>query len=112
VTPNTRRTLFYGLPALPLAVMGIPMYLFLPGFYGQTLGLTAVGVALLVARLWDVITDPLIGSLGDRINTRWGRRRPLIAAGTPILLVSAWALFQPPEGVTLAIYCSGGWPLT
>lgn len=102
MTPNTRRTLFYGLPALPLAVMGIPMYLFLPGFYGQTLGLTAVGVALLVARLWDVITDPLIGSLGDRINTRWGRRRPLIAAGTPILLVSAWALFQPPEGVTLS----------
>ncbi|MBS3786363.1 MAG: MFS transporter [Gammaproteobacteria bacterium] len=82
--------------------MGIPMYLFLPGFYGQTLGLTAVGIALLVARLWDVITDPLIGSLGDRINTRWGRRRPLIAAGTPVLLISAWALFQPPEGVTLS----------
>ena len=102
MTRKLSRTLLYGLPALPLAVMGIPMYLFLPGFYGQTLGLTAVGVALLVARLWDVITDPLIGSLGDRINTRWGRRRPLIAAGTPILLVSAWALFQPPEGVTLS----------
>lgn len=102
MTLSRSRTLLYGLPALPLAVMGIPMVIFLPGLYGQTLGLATVGIALLVARLWDVITDPLIGSLGDRINTRWGRRRPLIAAGTPILLISAWALFQPPESVTLS----------
>ncbi|WP_255414644.1 MFS transporter [Spiribacter halobius] len=101
--------LLYGLPALPLAVMGIPMYVFLPGFYSETLGLGAVGVALLVARLWDVVTDPLIGSLGDRLQTRWGRRRPLIAAGTPLLLVSAWALFRPPEDVTLVYLL--GWGL-
>lgn len=105
-----RRTLLlYGLPALPLAVMGVPMYVFLPGFYSETLGLGAVGAALLVARLWDVVTDPLIGSLGDRLQTRWGRRRPLIAAGTPLLLVSAWALFRPPDDVTLAYLL--GWGL-
>lgn len=101
--------LLYGLPALPLAVMGVPMYVFLPGFYSETLGLGAVGAALLVARLWDVVTDPLIGSLGDRLQTRWGRRRPLIAAGTPLLLVSAWALFRPPDDVTLAYLL--GWGL-
>ncbi|MEX0384881.1 MFS transporter [Spiribacter pallidus] len=101
MTLGRGRTLLYGLPALPLAVMGVPMYVFLPGFYGETLGLAAVGTALLVARLWDVVTDPLIGSLGDRLKTRWGRRRPLMAAGLPILLVSAWALFRPPAEVDL-----------
>ncbi len=103
------RILLYGTPALPLAVMGVPMYLFLPGFYGQTLGLAAVGTALLIARLWDVVTDPLIGALGDRLQTRWGRRRPLIAAGLPLLLVSAWALFRPPEAVTISYLL--GWGL-
>ncbi|WP_268815691.1 MULTISPECIES: MFS transporter [Spiribacter] len=103
------QVLTYGLPAVPLAVMGVPMYVFLPGFYGETLGLAAVGAALLLARLWDVVTDPLIGSLGDRLQTRWGRRRPLIAAGLPILLVSAWALFRPPEAVGLGYLL--GWGL-
>jgi len=108
VNPSRGRTLLYGLPALPLAVMGVPMYIFLPGFYGETLGLAAVGTALLVARLWDVVTDPLIGSLGDRLDTRWGRRRPLMAAGTPLLLVSAWALFRPPDDVTLVYLLTWG----
>jgi len=103
------RILLYGLPAMPLAVMGVPMYIFLPGFYGETLGLAAVGTALLVARLWDVVTDPLIGSLGDRLHTRWGRRRPLIAAGMPLLLISAWALFRPPEAVGIGYLL--GWGL-
>jgi Na+/melibiose symporter-like transporter len=104
-----RQILLYGLPAMPLAVMGVPMYIFLPGFYGETLGLAAVGIALLLARLWDVITDPLIGSLGDRLDTRWGRRRPLIAAGMPLLLLSAWALFRPPADVDLTYLL--GWGL-
>ena len=104
-----RHILLYGLPALPLAVMGVPMYVFLPGFYGETLGLATVGVALLVARLWDVVTDPLIGSLGDRLDTRYGRRRPLIALGMPLLLISAWALFRPPADVGLAYLL--GWGL-
>ncbi len=107
--PRRGQILLYGAPALPLAVMGVPMYLFLPGFYGETLGLAAVGTALLLARLWDVVTDPLIGSLGDRLQTRWGRRKPLIAAGLPILLVSAWALFRPPEAVGIGYLL--GWGL-
>lgn len=107
---NGRRLtlLAYGLPALPLAVLGIPMYVFLPGFYGERLGLASVGVALLVARLWDVVTDPVIGALGDRIHTRWGRRRPLILAGTPLLLISAWQLFRPPEDVGLVYLLTWG----
>lgn len=101
--------LAYGLPALPLAVMGIPMYIFLPGFYSERLGLAGVGTILLVARLWDVVTDPVIGSLGDRLDTRFGRRRLLMLIGTPILLISAWQLFRPPTDVGLAYLL--GWGL-
>ncbi|MFB4205332.1 MULTISPECIES: MFS transporter [Arhodomonas] len=97
-----RVLLAYGAPALPLAVLGIPMYVFLPGFYGERLGLAGVGTALLLARLWDVVTDPAIGALGDRLHTRWGRRRPLMVVGSPLLLVSAWQLFHPPPDVTIA----------
>jgi Na+/melibiose symporter-like transporter len=107
--PGRGTLLLYGLPALPLAVLGIPMYVFLPGFYGERLGLAVVGVALLVARLWDVVTDPLIGSLGDRLHTRWGRRRPLMLAGMPVLLVSAWQLFRPPPDVDVGYLL--GWGL-
>ena len=58
---------FYGLPGLPLAALGLPLYIYLPTFYAEQLGLglAAVGAALLIARVSDVITDPLIGLLSD-----------------------------------------------
>ena len=67
------RLLAYGLPGLPLAALLLPLYIFLPAFYADDLGLgfTAVGAILLVARLSDVATDPLIGALSDR---RFDRR--------------------------------------
>ncbi len=89
---------FYGLPGLPLAVLGIPLYVFLPPFYAETVGIAAVGILLLAARLWDVVTDPLVGALGDRIDTRLGRRKTLILIGTPLLLLSVDQLFRPPDG--------------
>jgi glycoside/pentoside/hexuronide:cation symporter, GPH family len=89
--------LAYGLPGLPLAVLGLPLYVYLPAFYAETfgLGLAAVGAALLVARLFDVLTDPLIGHLSDHTRSRLGRRRTWILAGAPLLLVGATLLFVP-----------------
>jgi len=90
----------YGLPALPAAMLGLPLLVHLPGFYAQEMGigLTAVGTILLLARLWDGVTDPLIGFLSDRTRTRLGRRRPWIIASLPLVLAGAWLLFRPPEG--------------
>ncbi len=95
----------------------LPLYVHLPAFYADEVGvgLAAVGGALLVARLWDVITDPVAGLLSDRISTPWGRRRPWMIAGLPLVLVAAWFLFQPLEGVgwlylvgwTMALYLGG-----
>ena len=72
--------LAYGAPALPLAALTLPVYIYLPTVYatGLELGLGLVGALLLLARLWDVITDPLIGSLSDRWRGRFGRRRPWV----------------------------------
>ncbi len=53
----------------------------------------------MLARLTDVITDPLIGELSDRSRSRFGRRKPFIAVGTPLMMLGAWFLFVPPDGV-------------
>lgn len=92
--------LAYGIPGLPLAVLGLPLFIYLPTFYASDLGLslTAVGAVLLIARLWDGLTDPIVGLLSDHTRTRWGRRRPWIVGATPLVLVSLWMLFVPPEG--------------
>ncbi len=92
--------LAYGALALPLAALNLPLYVFLPTFWASELGvgLTAVGVALLAARLLDVVTDPLIGELSDRTSSRLGRRKPWVLAGAPILAVGMFVLFRPYAG--------------
>ena len=90
--------LAYGAPALPLAALVLPAYIFLPTVYARDLGLglDTVGLVLLLARLWDVVTDPLVGGLSDKIRGRFGRRRPWIVVGAPLVLVGSWCLFVPP----------------
>ncbi len=92
--------LAYGLPGLPLAALLLPLYVTLPAFYAVDLGLGffTVGVVLLLARLWDVVTDPVIGTLSDRLATPFGRRRPWLFAGAPLVMVSAGFLFLPGPG--------------
>ena len=41
----------------------------------------AMGTVMALGRLWDAFIDPLMGSVSDNFRSRWGRRRPLIAAG-------------------------------
>ena len=70
------RIAIYGAVNLPTSVVGLPIALYIPAFYSQNLGLSlaAVGVLIALSRLTDVVTDPLIGTLSDRWNTRFGRR--------------------------------------
>ncbi len=96
--------LAYGFPALPLAALTLPTYILLPKFYASEvgLGLAGVGLILLLARFWDVISDPVIGQMSDRIETRFGRRRPWIVAGTPLVMIAVWFLFVPGSGAGAA----------
>lgn len=92
------RLLAYGLPGLPLAVLGLPLYVLLPPYYADLgVPLSLVGSVLLLARLFDVLSDPAIGILSDRLHTPFGRRKPWIALGTPLLMAGGWALLVPGE---------------
>ena len=92
----------YALPSLVTSVAALPMALFVPAFYADELGLplAAVGAAIALSRLLDVVTDPLIGSLSDRFETRWGRRKPWMVVGTPLFLVAVWQVLVPGENAS------------
>lgn len=96
--------LLYALPAFALAMPTIPLYVYLPTFYadGLGLGLAATGAALLVARIFDVVTDPLIGIGSDRLRLPWGRRKPWVAVGAIIAAIALVRLFDPPAEVSAA----------
>ena len=91
--------LAYGLPAFALAVVGIPVYVHIPKFYTDVVGvnIALVGSILLFIRLFDAFTDPLLGILSDRTRTRMGRRRPYIVWGGLFLAVAMLFLFVPPD---------------
>ena len=90
----------YSAPATPLALVGLPMAVYLPAIYadadGFGLALGLVGLIITLSRFTDVITDPIIGFLSDRLKTRWGRRKPFMLIGTPIYAAGIWLLFVPP----------------
>ncbi len=92
------------LPAAPISAMGLPLVVHLPPFYAGTLGLglVTVGAIFMLARFWDVFTDPVLGILSDRYETRWGRRRHWIVLSVPIMLLSVYMIFMPPVAVTAA----------
>ncbi|MEJ2087468.1 MAG: MFS transporter [Gammaproteobacteria bacterium] len=90
----------YGAPAMPLAMVSLPMAVYLPAVYadaeGFGLGLAFVGIVMVLSRIFDGITDPLIGFVSDRIRTSWGRRKPFVVIGTPIYIAGIYLLFIPP----------------
>ncbi len=74
-----------------------------PLFFTNVFGLTFADAAalMLVARMFDVITDPLMGSIADRTQSRWGTYRPwLIFGAIPFGLIFALLLFTPDLGPT------------
>jgi GPH family glycoside/pentoside/hexuronide:cation symporter len=54
------------------------------------------GAVLSFGRLFDAITDPLIGNFSDNLESRWGRRKPFIIFGTPLMIIAFIFLWTPP----------------
>ena len=78
-------------------VMSIAFPLFFTNVFGLTVADTAT--LMLVARMFDVVTDPLMGSLADRTQSRWGTYRPwLIFGAIPLGLIFALLLYTPDFG--------------
>ena len=78
-------------------IMSIAFPLFFTNVFGLTVADTAT--LMLIARMFDVVTDPLMGSLADRTQSRWGTYRPwLILGAVPFGLIFALLLYTPDFG--------------
>ncbi len=57
-----------------------------------------ISLALAISRLVDMVSDPVVGYLSDKLESPWGRRIPFIAVGAIPLSLSTVAFFYPPTG--------------
>ncbi|CAG0997402.1 Melibiose carrier protein [Gammaproteobacteria bacterium] len=91
--PGAARRLAYGAFAVPLAMGALPLYVHLPRFYAEHLGigLASLGALLLALRLADAVVDPLLGAWSDRLRSR----KRLIAYAAPVLAFGMLGLFNP-----------------
>jgi glycoside/pentoside/hexuronide:cation symporter, GPH family len=99
--PNSMgRLILFAAPLLPLAMLTLPLGAYIPPLYAKAgIPLALIGLIFMAARIFDVVTDPIMGALTDKTRTRFGRRRPWLLIGAPIFAVSVAALFFPPDGV-------------
>jgi GPH family glycoside/pentoside/hexuronide:cation symporter len=87
---------------IPIALFNIAGILV--GLMGNiSLGLSAfwLGVILIIPRLWDAVSDPIIGHLSDNTRTRWGRRRPFLLIGGILVSVTFVLMWWIPKGETV-----------
>ena len=77
---RSRTVIFYSLPAMVIAIPTLPIYVILPQLYGSELGLglSVTGLVLLVARLFDTVTDPIVGLASDNFGIKGNKRKPWI----------------------------------
>lgn len=72
---------------------------YLPFFYSNIFGLNLVdaGVLVLVTRIWDAVSDPMMGVIADRTNTKWGKYRPYLLWMAAPFSICGILLFTTPD---------------
>ena len=98
----------YSVMAAPLAFLGLPLYVYIPTVYAELplISLSLVGLVLMGARLFDLVTDPLLGFVMDRWR-QFIRPRTMMLAGTPLVMIGIYQLFNPDASTRvshLAVY--------
>jgi len=100
--PSLRRglCLAYGAGSIGAGIFSTIPGLLLLFYLTDTLAVPAsiAGLAIVVPKVWDIITDPIVGAWSDRSDTPWGRRRPFLLAGALTLPLCFIALFAAPTG--------------
>jgi Na+/melibiose symporter-like transporter len=93
--------LAYGIGQLAEGVKNTAFSVFLLFYYNQVLGLSGAwtGLALGIATVVDALADPLMGSVSDSFQHRWGRRHLFMYVAVLPLAVSFTLLFNPPSGL-------------
>src|SRR5579872_6888189 len=77
-------------------VPGLLLLYYLTNVLGVAAGVA--GAVVLLPKFWDVLANPLVGSLSDRTRTRWGSRRPWMLVGGVLLPVLFFLMFSAPAG--------------
>ena len=89
------------------ALVGVLYFFFLTNIVGLQPALA--GVVTLISEIWDAISDPLMGLIGDNTRSKMGRRRPYVLAGGCLLAVAFALAFLPVTGWSQQgkfIYCA------
>ncbi len=91
--------IFYGVGSVAYGVKDNAFAYFLLLYYDQVLGLESrlTSLAIFAALVVDAISDPIVGSLSDRLHSRWGRRHPLMYGAALPVAFSFYLLWNPPE---------------
>ncbi len=89
----------YAVGAAAEAIIGVAFNAFNFFFYTNILGIpgTLAGLAITIALVFDAITDPLVGSLSDRWQSRLGRRHPFMFAAPVPVMACLFGIYSPPE---------------
>ena len=92
----------YASPIVVTSFLLYPVQIILAGMYAKYFGLALTTIASIVfaARLFDAVTDPVIGYLSDRYRNKTGTRKPWVLVGSLCLIASSYLLFVPPTDVT------------
>ena len=90
------------------ALIGVIYFFFLTDIIG--LAPILAGAVTLISEIWDAISDPIMGMIGDNTRTKMGRRRPYLLVGGCLLAVSFALIFMPIKGfgeMAKFVYCAG-----
>lgn len=95
---TTKNYFVYGLGNFASQLSWTMVSTYLSIFYTDVFGLGtgAVALLMLVAKIWDGINDPMMGTLMERTHTRWGRFRPYIVVGAAFLVIFTILTFTVP----------------
>ena len=106
---NIVQSTSYALPCIPVVMLFAPSLAIIQGIYAKHYGiaLTTLAAIILLSRLLDAVSDPIIGYYSDRYRLKHGTRKPFVVVGGLMILLCGYFLYIPPVEVT-ALY-AGFW---
>ncbi|MDB9724460.1 MFS transporter [bacterium] len=99
--PMWLKVIVFVMPYVGVNLLIWPAVAVLGGIYAKYYGLslTSIAAVILAAKVFDAVTDPLIGYYSDQWRTKTGSRKPLIALGGILIIPATYYLFVPPSEV-------------
>lgn len=96
---NLKEKIGYGFGDMSSSMFWKIFSYYLPFFYSNIFGLSLVdaGVLVLVTRIWDAVSDPMMGVISDRTQTKWGKYRPYLLWVAPFFSICGILLFTTPD---------------